>query len=141
MVNINDWGGDVNDPSVRLYGTYNELRNAGVKDGHHIIQDASVREVAGYKKGDAPAIQAGGPSTKVGSEHYNLTYDQSHATKGGTYGIEKNIGLNSIESRLGLSKNDLNTISDYIDDYFIGDLGLNNDSVIKIPGNRHHIGE
>ena len=141
LININGWNGDVNDPFVRLYGTYNELRNAGVKDAHHIIQDASVRDVTGYKKGDAPAIQADGPSTKMGSEHYNLTYDQSHATKGGTYGIEKDIGLNSIKNRLGLSKDDLDTISDYLDDYFIGDLGLNNNSVIKIPGNRHQIGE
>ena len=61
LININDWNGDVNDPSVRLYGTYDELRNAGVKDGHHIIQNAAVRDVAGYKRDDAPAIQADGP--------------------------------------------------------------------------------
>ena len=139
LININDWNGDVNDPSVRLYGTYDELCNAGVKDGHHIIQNAAVRDVAGYKRGDAPAIQADGPSTKVGSEHYNLTYDQSHAIAVGTYGKEKTIGLNSAEKNLELSQNDVKIISDYLDDYFCKQLGLNNDSTTRIPGNRHHI--
>lgn len=139
LVNINDWDGDVNDPSVRLYGTYDELRNAGVKDGHHIVQDAAARDVPGYNKGDAPAIQADGPSTKIGSEHYNLTYDQSHATTGGTYGIEKNIGLNSLEKNLGLSSSDLGTISNYLDAYFCNTLGLTEDSPLRIPGNRHYI--
>ncbi len=141
LININDWNGDVNDPSVRLYGTYDELRSADVKDGHHIIQNAAVRDVAGYKRGDAPAIQADGPSTKVGSEHYNLTYDQSHAITGGTYGKEKTIGLNSAEKNLELSQNDVKIISDYLDDYFCKQLGLNNDSTIRIPGNRHHVSE
>ena len=141
LVNINDWNGDINDPSVRLYGTYDELRDAGVKDGHHIVQDASVRDVLGYKKGEAPAIQADGPSTKTGSEHYNLTYDQSHATTGGTYGKEKSIGLSSVEKNLGLSQNDIKTLSNYLDNYFCNNLGLNDDSPIRIPGNRHHISE
>ena len=139
LVNINNWDGDVNDPSVRLYGTYDELRAAGVKDGHHIVQNAAVRDVAGYKQGDAPAIQADGPSTTIGSEHYNLTYDQSHATTGGTYGIEKNIGLNSVQNNLDLSLSDVETLSSYLDGYFSDKLGLTDDTPLRIPGNRHHI--
>jgi hypothetical protein len=47
--------------------TYDELRKAGLTDAHHIIQDAAVRDVPGYSRGSAPAIQLTGPSTTIGS--------------------------------------------------------------------------
>lgn len=98
-----------------------------------------MRDVEGYNTRSAPAIQADGPSTLVGSEHYNLTYDQSHATQTGTYGIERQIGLDSTTNNLGLSESDSATISTHIDNYFVGALGLNSDSSTRIPGNRHKL--
>ena len=75
-----------------------------MKDAHHIVQDAAVRDIPGYDRGSAPAIQADGPSTQIGSEHYNMTYDQSHATTGGTYGAERTIGMESVKERLDVSE-------------------------------------
>lgn len=139
LTNINGYEGDVNAPTVRLYGTYGELSDAGVKDAHHLLQDAAMRNVEGYKKRNAPAIQADGPSTLVGSEHYNLTYDQSHASASGTYGIEKQIGMDSSTKNLNLSGSDSNTVNAFVDNYFMGNLGLSSDSQTRIPGNRHHV--
>nr|WP_288828996.1 RHS repeat-associated core domain-containing protein [uncultured Clostridium sp.] len=141
LTNIVGYEGDVNDPNVRLYGTYGELSDAGVNDGHHLLQDAAMRDVDGYSKRSAPAIQADGPSTLIGSEHYNLTYDQSHATQAGTYGIEKKIGLDSATKNLNLNSAESSTLNDFIDNYFVNDLGLNNNSPTRKPGNRHHLND
>jgi RHS repeat-associated protein len=51
-------------------GTYSQLRSAGVKDAHHIIQDAAVKNLPGYSRSAAPAVELPGPSTRVGSPHY-----------------------------------------------------------------------
>lgn len=74
-----------------------------------------------------------------GSEHYNLTYDQSHATRAGTYGFEKKIGLESATKNLNLNSTDRATLNVFIDHYFVGELGLNNDSPTRTSGNRHHL--
>ncbi len=137
LVNINDITGDLDDPNIRVYGTYDELTNAGVKDAHHIVQDAAVRDIPGYDRGSAPAIQADGPSTQIGSEHYNMTYDQSHATTGGTYGAERTIGMESVKERLDVSDTDMKSLEEYVDGYFCDELNLSDDSATRIPGNRH----
>jgi hypothetical protein len=131
--------GDVKDTNVRLYGTYKQLSEAGVVDGHHLLQDAAMRSITDYSRRDAPAIQADGPSTLIGSEHYNLTYYQAHATQAGTYGIEKQIGLDSATNNLNLSSADRTTLEGFVNDYFVEKLGLNNDSPTRIPGNRHYL--
>ena len=117
------------------------MSDAGVNDGHHLLQDAAMRDVDGYSKRSAPAIQADGPSTLIGSEHYNLTYDQSHATQAGTYGIEKKIGLDSATKNLNLNSAESSTLNDFIDNYFVNNLGLNNNSPTRKPGNRHHLND
>ena len=65
--------------------SYNKLVSQGAKDAHHIIQHAAVRDLPGYSRGLAPAIQLAGPSTLAGSAHYAATAVQRLAG-GGTYG-------------------------------------------------------
>lgn len=40
-----------------------DFREAGLKDAHHVIQDAAVRDLPGYRTNAAPGIQLPGPST------------------------------------------------------------------------------
>jgi hypothetical protein len=68
--------------STKVRGSYGDLRSAKVKDGHHIGQDAGVRELPGYDRKKAPAIQLDGPSTNVGSEHYLATQAQRSGPAG-----------------------------------------------------------
>jgi hypothetical protein len=138
LTNILGYAGDVSDPNVRLYGTYGQLSDAAVTDAHHLLQDAAMRNIDGYSRRNAPAIQADGPSTLIGSEHYNLTYEQSHATQTGTYSIEKQIGLDSTTEKLNLNHSDRAILETFVDGYFVGELDLNNDSPTGTPGNRYH---
>ena len=76
-------------------GTYGELVSSGQKDAHHIIQDAAMRDIPGYSRMDAPAIQLDGPSNVVGTEHYFATITQRR-TGGGTYDAERRIAYMSL---------------------------------------------
>ena len=139
LVNINNYTEHRDDSNVRLYGTYRELTSAKVKDAHHIIQDAAVRDVIGYSRDAAPTIQVVGPAFSKGSEHYYLSCDQKSATIGGTYGAERTIGMNAVQRRLGVSGTDLNILGDYVDRYFCGELKLSTDSATRIPGDRYGV--
>jgi hypothetical protein len=114
--------------------TYNDLRRTGQTDAHHIIQDAAVRDVPGYSRGEAPAIQLDGPSTQVGSPHYNATQVQRQAG-GGTYGAERQIAACSLAAA-GCSPTQIADALARSDSYFIDGLGLTLDSPLRIPGNR-----
>jgi hypothetical protein len=59
-----------------------ELRAAGLKDAHHVIQDAAVRDLPGYDTQLAPGVQLEGPSTAVGTPHYSATQAQRAAGGG-----------------------------------------------------------
>ena len=114
-------------------GTYDALRQAGLKDAHHIIQDAAVREVPGYSRGAAPAVQLHGPSTRVGSPHYNATQVQRQAG-GGTYASERRIGYKALR-RGGLSPGEARAAIQQADAYF-GSIGVTPSTVLRRPGNR-----
>ena len=115
-------------------GTYAELVSNGQKDAHHIIQDAAMRDIPGYDRMKAPAIQFDGPSNLVGTEHYNATVTQRRAG-GGTYGSERGIAYMSLR-KAGISIDEAKSIVRNADKYFMGELGLNLDSPTRIPGNR-----
>ena len=115
-------------------GTYGDLVSSGQKDAHHIIQDAAVRDISGYNRMDAPAIQLDGPSNVVGTEHYYATITQ-RKNGGGTYGAERGIAYMSLR-KAGLSVDDAKAAVRGADDYFMGQLGLTLDSPTRIPGNR-----
>ena len=118
----------------RKTGTYKELREAGYKDAHHIIQDAAVKDIEGYNKGSAPAIQLEGPSNQVGTEHYIATTVQRQGG-GGTYGQERGIAYKALR-KAGFSIEESKAYVRYADNYFMGELGLTLDSPTRIPGNR-----
>ena len=115
-------------------GTYGDLVSSGQKDAHHIIQDAAVRDISGYNRMDAPAIQLDGPSNVVGTEHYYATITQ-RKNGGGIYGAERGIAYMSLR-KAGLSVDDAKAAVRGADDYFMGQLGLTLDSPTRIPGNR-----
>lgn len=114
--------------------TYNDLRRAGVTDRHHIIQDAAVRDVPGYSRGQAPAIQLDGPSTTSGTPHYRATRAQD-AGAGGTYGAERQVAACSLAAA-GCSPAEISDALARADGYFMDQLGLTLDSPLRIPGNR-----
>ena len=63
---------------VARVGTYRDLLRAnrgsrGAVQAHHIIQDAAARNLPGYNTYDAPSIELEGPSTRIGSQHYEAT--------------------------------------------------------------------
>lgn len=68
-----------------------DLRAAGLKDAHHVIQDAAVRDLPGYSSRAAPGIQLAGPeSSQAGQKRfvtnrnakvYEMTYDALGRTK------------------------------------------------------------
>ncbi len=123
----------VNESGLRT-GSYNDLRRAGVTDGHHIIQNAAVRNVPRYSRGQAPAIELPGPSTQQGTPHYEATQEQTRPG-GGTYGAERRIGYRALRVG-GVSRNDSRQAIRAADNYFMGQLGLNMNSPLPIPGNR-----
>jgi RHS repeat-associated protein len=115
-------------------GTYKGLRDAGLSDSHHIIQDAAVRDLPGYSRNAAPAVQLPGPSTRVGSPHYEATQVQRQAG-GGNYAAERRIGYKALR-RGGVSKCEARDLINFADDYFNG-LGVGPQTPTRIPGNRH----
>jgi hypothetical protein len=114
-------------------GTYGELRVAGLKDGHHIIQDAAVRELPGYNRTKAPAVHLEGPSTRRGTPHYEATRVQGQRG-GGTYAAERRIGYKAMR-RAGISEEHARFLIEAADDYFRS-LGVTASTPTRVPGNR-----
>jgi hypothetical protein len=114
-------------------GTYGELKNAGIKDAHHVIQDAAVRDLPGYDSRAAPAVELKGPATRVGTAHYEATQVQRQAG-GGTYADERRIAYEALR-RAGLSHEEAQTLIGRADDYFKS-IGVTPSTPTRIPGNR-----
>lgn len=114
-------------------GPYRQMQNAGLKDAHHIYQDAAVRELEGYSKNDALTVQVQGPPNKVGTVHYNLTQAQN-ILDGSTLGAERSIAYKSLRKG-GFTVDQAKYLVREADKYF-EDLGHNLDSITRWPGNR-----
>jgi len=114
-------------------GTYGELKNAGIKDAHHVIQDAAVRDLPGYDSRAAPAVELKGPATRVGTAHYEATQVQRQAG-GGTYSDERRIAYEALR-RAGLSHEEAQALIGRADDYFQS-IGVTLSTPTRIPGNR-----
>ena len=93
-----------------------------------------MRDIPGYDRMKAPAIQLDGPSNLPGTEHYYATVTQRRAG-GGTYGAERGIAYMSLR-KAGLSVDEAKSIVRYADKYFMGELGLSLNSPTRIPRNR-----
>lgn len=116
-----------------LTSSVGDLRVAGMRDAHHVIQDAAVRNLPGYSSRAAPGVQLPGPSTAVGSPHYLATQVQRQAG-GGTYAAERRIGYKVIR-RAGFSEADARRIIGETDTYFRS-IGVTPTTPTRIPGNR-----
>ncbi|MXN32825.1 RHS repeat-associated core domain-containing protein [Delftia sp. CH05] len=104
------------------------------KDGHHIIQDAAAKTIPKYSYTGAPAIQLGGPSTKIGSEHYIATQIQREAG-GGTYAAERRIGYKAIR-KAGLTEEESKCLFlMHVDPYF-NNLGVTSTTPMQTVANR-----
>jgi RHS repeat-associated protein len=124
------------DPSGQcaVLGTKRELENMGVKDGHHIIQDAAVRDLPGYTSKGAPCIGLPGPSYTAGTPHERATAAQRQCKGGGTLGQELAIGESALVSA-GASPGIAKTAAGYARADFAAS-GLGSSTQTRIPGNR-----
>ena len=98
-----------------------------------MIQDAAVRDLPGYDTNAAPGVQLDGPSTSVGTPHYNATQVQQLAG-GGTYGAERSIAYNALRSA-GYSDAQATQAIQEADNYF-NSIVVNENTPTRIPGNR-----
>ena len=112
-----------------------ELRQAGLRDAHHVIQDAAVRDLPGYSSIEAPGVQLPGPASSPGSPHYLATQVQRQAG-GGTFGAERRIGYKALR-KAGFSEGTARAIMAKVDDFF-AKLGVGRDTPTRIPGNRQN---
>lgn len=119
--------------TVAITQAIGELRAAGAKDAHHVIQDAAVRDLPGYNTNAAPGVQLHGPSTSQGTPHYNATQAQRGAG-GGTYGAERQIAYDALRSA-GYSEAQATRVITEADRYF-NSIGVNENTSTRIPGNR-----
>jgi RHS repeat-associated protein len=122
------------DPLGLSCETVGELRKAGKKDAHHVIQDAAVRDLPGYDTNKAPGVQLEGPANVKGTQHYNATQNQRQAG-GGTYASERRIGYKSLR-KAGMSKEEARSAIESADKYFKS-IGVKPDTITRIPGNRY----
>jgi hypothetical protein len=110
-----------------------ELRAAGLKDAHHVVQDAAVRNLPGYNSKLAPGVQLPGPSTAVGSPHYIATQVQRQAG-GGTLAAEMRIGYKALR-RAGYSEAQARQAIAETETYFRS-IGVTPSTPTRIPGSR-----
>ena len=126
-------GGDAFAAETRLTSTVGDLRAAGLRDAHHVVQDAAVRDLPGYNTQLAPGVQLPGPSTAVGTPHYIATQVQRQAG-GGTLAAEMRIGYKALR-QAGYSEAQARQIIAESDAYFRR-IGATPSTPTRIPGNR-----
>ncbi len=113
--------------------TVGDLRARGLKDAHHVIQDAAVRDLPGYNTNLAPGVQLKGPSTLANSPHYLATQAQ-RISGGGTYGAERDIAYRSLRAA-GYTDATASQALKEADAYFAS-IGVTPTTPTRIPGNR-----
>ena len=113
--------------------TVGDLRAEGLKDAHHIIQDAAVRDLPGYATNAAPGVTLRGPSNVSGTAH-NLATAVQREAGGGTYAAERRIGYKALRAA-GMSEDSARAAIGRADRYF-GSIGVDSGTVTRIPGNR-----
>jgi RHS repeat-associated protein len=119
--------------SGRVTTPVGELRSAGLKDAHHVIQDAAVRDRPGYNTNAAPGVQLQGPANVPGTPH-NLTRPVQRQAGGGTYAAERRIGYKALR-RAGMSPEDARQAVEEADGYFQS-IGVGPSTPTRIPGDR-----
>lgn len=84
--------------TVTATSPHGQNRRLALKDSHHVIQDAAVRDLPGYRRDAAPAIVIEGPPGKIGAPHYEATQSQRRAVQRGTYGAERQVAIDALRS-------------------------------------------
>jgi hypothetical protein len=120
--------------STRIQTTVGNLRSAELRDAHHVIQDAAVRDLPGYQTELAPGTQLPGPSNVPGTPHYEATQVQRQAG-GGTYGAERRIAYKALRMA-GFSDAGARAEIARADQYFQS-IGVTPQTPTRIPGNRN----
>jgi hypothetical protein len=110
------------------------LRAAGLKDAHHVIQDAAVRDLPGYDSNLAAGVHLPGPSTLEGTPHFAATQVQ-RLPSGGTYGAERQVAYCALRAP-GYSESEAAQAIREADEYF-GSIGVTETTPTRIPGNRN----
>lgn len=114
-------------------GSIAALRTLGLKDAHHIIQDAVVRDLPGYSSSGAPGVQLPGPANAPGTPHHAATSVERQAG-GGTYAAERRIAYKALRAA-GLSAASARGLVEDADKFFAG-LGVTGSTPTRVPGNR-----
>jgi hypothetical protein len=109
------------------------LRQAGHKDAHHIIQDAAVKHLPDYDTHTAPGIQLPSPANVPGTPHYHATQVQRQGG-GGSYAAERRIGYKALR-RGGLRREEARAAIARADVYF-AHIGVGPHTPTRIPRNR-----
>lgn len=109
------------------------LQGFGLKDAHHIIQDAAVRDLPGYSTLDAPGVQLPGPPNKVGTPHH-ATRAVQRQMGGGTYAAERRIAYKALRAA-GINADVARRLIEQADRYFTG-IGVTPATRTRTPGDR-----
>jgi hypothetical protein len=110
-----------------------ELRAAKLKDAHHVIQNAAVRELPGYNAKAAPGVQLEGPANVPGTPHARTRSTQRQAG-GGTYAAERRIGYKALR-KSGMASEVARRAIQEADEYFKS-IGVTPSTPTRIPADR-----
>ncbi len=105
------------------------------EQAHHIIQDAAVKNIPGYKYRDAPNVHLKGKANVVGTEHNIATQTQNKTVGGGTYGAERRVAYRALRSA-GVSRSDAKIFVRKADEYFMGELKMTLSTPTNYPKTR-----
>ena len=109
----------------------------GLKDSHHIYQDAAVRNIPNYKYNHAIAISIQGRNpdgSTRNTPHYRANRAQDNSSKAGILGAETVVAYNSLRAA-GLSAKAAKCATLEARKYLIG-LGANAGSSTNQPSRR-----
>ncbi len=122
-----------------IIGPHREVKGKVGKDeqSHHILQDAAVKRLPGYKHGDAPAIGLGGNMSRS-TAHGKATQEQIDSLLGGTLGHEVQVGIDALK-KAGVPQKKIDEALAQADDYFVKQLGLTMDTATQVPKNRRNV--
>jgi RHS repeat-associated protein len=119
--------------TTRTTRAVGDLRADRLRDAHHVVQDAAMRDIPGYATEAAPGVQLTGPSTRRGSPHYQATQVQRQRG-GGTYASERRIAYKALREA-GFTPDEARAAIEAADKYF-QQLGVSRGTPTRIPGNR-----
>jgi len=141
---VDPWGLAGNPANVTLYNGYvlgshedvqawNRANNVDASS-HHIVQDDAVAKLPGYERQKAPTIGLIDRWGTTGSEHWSANAAQRQATRYGTLGVEKSVGVNALKAA-GVPDDVIAKAMGNVDKYFKG-IGATDSTTTKKPGNR-----